>query len=62
MLKSQRLCFHSVVDISISSTWSAPEIIGVERKNTLIAVTFSTASPLQPGLLQAHVRVADFSL
>lgn len=55
-------CVHTVVDISISNAWSAPGIIGVERKNILIAVTLSTVSPSQPGLLQAQVRVTDFSL
>lgn len=51
-----------IVDISIASAWTALGTIGVGSKNTLLADTSSTVSPVQPGLLQAQVRVTDLSV
>lgn len=51
-----------IVDISIASAGTALETIGVESKNTLLADTSSAVSPVQPGLLQAQVRVTDLSV
>lgn len=69
MLKSLRVYLlgasdqsHATVGLSITSAGRALEMVSVESKNTLMTVTSSVVSPLQPGLLQAQLRMADLSV